>query len=524
MVKKLDGHWNFTEKLVAFFCAVLFIILAFISIGSILTTSSLNPYDMNKFINENIVIIQDSVLLNVAVIAVFIFLLKFLKGLEKYISIKVVSIVLILYVTVLGIVWVTAAQPIPRGDSQTINQTAQMIINNDYSALQGPQSYYQFYPFQTGFLFICEMFTRLFGIGNYTALAIINVVWLDAAYIALLWITKIVFDNRKTELLTIFLLAACLQPILFCTFIYGNLMGLAFSLWAVLLVLLYFKTNKKRLMLISAVLIAVAILVKENYSIVLIAMCIMLFLHFIKSRRWFSLVAILCVCCISFGVSSAVKYSYEVRANVNIGSGVPQLAWAAMGMEEKGSPMFPGWYNAYNDYVFKIHDENPKAASVEIDRYVKDRLKYFIAHPGYTMQFFANKTLSQWNEPTYESIWLSEAPETQRPLSMIAQEVYYGETNTILNQYFNYYVELIFFGAVAALFFSIKKPHLEFSFIPLIVLGGFLYHLIFEAKSSYILVYFIILIPYAANGFYLIARLKLKRREVLKLKPIQNKD
>lgn len=50
--------------------------------------------------------------------------------------------------------------------------------------------------------------------------------------------------------------------------------------------------------------------------------------------------------------------------------------------------------------------------------------------------------------------------------------------------------------------FSLKNPGLPFAFLPLIVLGGFLYHLLFEAKSLYILPYFVMLVPYAAYGLY----------------------
>ena len=36
--------------------------------------------------------------------------------------------------------------------------------------------------------------------------------------------------------------------------------------------------------------------------------------------------------------------------------------------------------------------------------------------------------------------------------------------------------------------------------LPLVVLGGFLYHMIFEAKSQYIYVYMMYLVPIAAQG------------------------
>jgi hypothetical protein len=52
--------------------------------------------------------------------------------------------------------------------------------------------------------------------------------------------------------------------------------------------------------------------------------------------------------------------------------------------------------------------------------------------------------------------------------------------------------------------------------LALIILGGFVYHLIFEAKSQYVLPYFIMMVPFAAYGFYSLVHLKLPRRKALK--------
>lgn len=92
--------------------------------------------------------------------------------------------------------------------------------------------------------------------------------------------------------------------------------------------------------------------------------------------------------------------------------------------------------------------------------------------------------------------------------------LYYGALNRGILQYFDYYVEIIFVGFAAAMFFAIKrKKDLCFLAIPLVILGGFAYHLLFEAKSQYILVYFFMMIPYAAWGYYRLVNIKLRKRE-----------
>jgi hypothetical protein len=53
--------------------------------------------------------------------------------------------------------------------------------------------------------------------------------------------------------------------------------------------------------------------------------------------------------------------------------------------------------------------------------------------------------------------------------------------------------------------------------IPLLFLGGFLYHALFEAKSQYVITYVIFMIPYAVWGFA--EAWRLSKRGILRLMP-----
>jgi hypothetical protein len=64
----------------------------------------------------------------------------------------------------------------------------------------------------------------------------------------------------------------------------------------------------------------------------------------------------------------------------------------------------------------------------------------------------------------------------------------------------NIYQQYIFFAAFVAVLLCFKKKDILCSGILLIVLGGFMYHLIFEAKSQYILPYFVLLCGFSAVG------------------------
>ena len=49
-----------------------------------------------------------------------------------------------------------------------------------------------------------------------------------------------------------------------------------------------------------------------------------------------------------------------------------------------------------------------------------------------------------------------------------------------------------------------KKANIETMLLPLILLGGFSYHLLFEGKSQYVLTYIIMMIPTASYALHTI--------------------
>ena len=65
----------------------------------------------------------------------------------------------------------------------------------------------------------------------------------------------------------------------------------------------------------------------------------------------------------------------------------------------------------------------------------------------------------------------------------------------------NQHQQFIFLGMLMGLAALLKKRDILSCILPLIILGGLTYHLLFEAKSQYALPYFILMMPVAAMGF-----------------------
>ena len=66
----------------------------------------------------------------------------------------------------------------------------------------------------------------------------------------------------------------------------------------------------------------------------------------------------------------------------------------------------------------------------------------------------------------------------------------------------NVYQQFVFLALLLGLIRLGKKKDLLRCLLPLILLGGLLYHLLFEAKSQYAMPYFVLILPIAAYGLF----------------------
>ena len=202
--------------------------------------------------------------------------------------------------------------------------------------------------------------------------------------------------------------------------------------------------------------------------------------------------------------------------------GMPSLLYIAMGLQE-AEQRAAGWYNGYNDDIYWGSDCNVDFCNKVAADFIAGRLQTFLSDPKCVVDFFGEKIISTWCDPTYQSIWsgplisLGNAAQTEWLRSL-----YSGETAfRILALGMNYFNIIIFSFSLVYILWSIfcgKKPLNLFElFCVLFFLGGFLFHLFWEAKCQYVYPYVIFLLPLAANGISTTGR-KLEQRLSICLK------
>ena len=491
-------------------CLFIFLAFGYIGIMSFFETS---VFDQTNLASELVIFEGDNIILNLFFTALVIALLFWLRRFYDFfakVSIRILEIGLAVWTAILGVIWIYSVTSVPAADSANLFEAATNSANDDYSKFfnnsgfyfseyYNGHNYFHFFPFQLGFVFFSEIVYRIFGTDSSMPVQIINVLSLASAYFALARITALLFKRKSIEFIAILLLAVCFQPVFLCTFVYGNIIGMSTAVWACLFLIKYFQTNRWVWIIPAACLLMLSTIVKYNNLIYLVAFVIMLILHAVKNKKWQSLAFALAMCILCVGSSKLIIMSYEARANTQFESGLTQTMYFDLGLQE--SPMAPGWYTktAVNDYMKGGFDaeRGNAVAQTSIDR----RLEEMSDDLGYAFDFFGKKILSQWNEPSYESIWISQVKQHSHELSDLAKDIYNnGFRGQLFALHFNFYMQILFvlFALGIYLLFIDRKTNIETVLLPLVLLGAFGYHLLFEAKSQYACTYIPLLVPTAA--------------------------
>ena len=488
---------------------ILVLVLAFmlaLTFCAFTQTADLNTNDPS---GEHIDFYSDNVFLNLLMQAMILCTLYLFYRHCDHIPLTRIQIVLGLWVFLTGTLFVASVKlraPYYT-DSYMVTYAAQRAAVHDYSILHDP--YFRRFPFQLGYVLYSELFFRVAGrilAGmpegyQWLALQEVNLLWLILAEIAVVQASRLLFKHERTVKLTAALLFVCFQPILSVTFLYGNTPSFACGCTAIWMFLLYLKNKRLRFALLTALFLTAAVTLKLNLLIFLVAIGGVWLLESMKERSWRSFICLVltvaCVLC----VSKQPQQLYEKRMRQSFGSGIPMIAWMAMGFDEGHAA--PGWYKEdHTVTAFYRTGEDPRATAALARLTLKNRAADFAAHPKQALHFFWDKFRSQWNEPTYESIWLNQVhmsfSEKGGVYSFLCGE---GSAERRTTAVMNQFQQLVYLGMLLGCIGLWHRKETKSCLLPLIVLGGLLYHLLFEAKSQYALPYFVLMLPVAAYGY-----------------------
>ncbi len=490
-------------------CALMVIIAGFLLCESFMHTMVLTN---TKEMFEEISYHHDNFIFSgIYVIAVFSLLTVFLPKLEK-LPVKVYGIILTVLTLVMGIWWVLSSQASPTADQYQVSHAAWKAAHNDYSFMT--DQYFSSCPYQLGMVLFYEVQIRLFGKLTDTVIytQIINVFYLAAAYITLIIILGKLFRSRRVQIIAAITMMSAVQPLLYTTFVYAIIPGIANVLLALLFEIKYFETENRKKYIwaaLSAFFMTFSIMVKTNNYIALIALMGIAAVKFINRRRISDAVYIAVTLVLSLNVLSGVSSLYEHRSGEKLTDPIPMICYVAMGLDDPHGSYgcnAKGWYSAHYTFSnFASRNYDPEATAEFAKDGIRNSVDKFASDYGYTNDFFYEKNTSQWNEPSYACLWVNLVMRRYNEvepgkLCKAVLNTNGGKSHSDLLEYMNIHQLFIFLGTFAGVLVCFKKKDLFCSSLILIILGAFLYHMIFEGKSQYIMPYYIILTGFSAAG------------------------
>lgn len=488
---------------------VITLVIGYLLIASVFSTCYLGTIKYStmsgeiEFNSEHTFYMRDNVWIHLLLFIAFsVFLTLYArKAHKRFLDSKVIGWAAVFLMTLIAVYIVLAGAYEPSSDQKHVVDAAMAFYMGDYSELE-PGGYIFLNPHQFGILLFYWGLCILFGGLNNVGFQLVNVALIVLSYIVLAKLCGLIMLDDKDRSGHVLAVSALFLPYLFyATYLYGTVVGFLFAILAYYSILLFLKKGKLFLLTVGCICMAAAVLVRSNYLIFLVAALICLMggtIENIKNRKMVYrglLCGILMVgscLVIKWGANGFLTY-------LNGGDkveGLPMITYVAMGLQD--GKCAPGWYNVYNYTVYvenQFIQENTIAAAKEK---IIDIVRQYPQNITASVSFFIKKIVSQWNNPTYGSLAILDERIGSGGLNWLLNE---GIARYIYLGYVNLIHTWILTGSFLYMVMRIKKNTWRELLLPLTFLGGFLFHLVWEAKTTYAISYVLLLIPLCIWGY-----------------------
>lgn len=430
---------------------------------------------------------------------------------------KLFPYLILLTISFLQIIFVLKMKTSLRYDTLKIFDEAISLLNNETLSPQYSSGYFAKYPNNIPLCIItCILlkFANLLGISKNAYMIyvqLINVFMIDISFFfSYLLINK----ARNKNFGIIFLLLCLFNPLtyLIAPFYYTHTFSMAFSTGAIFLFICCLEKNislKKRLIyaFLMGILISIGFKVRATVVIIPIALFIYLLLNIklLTKRSFYILAAFLGALLIGFTSYHLVEKNY-VKFNYSK-TGYPATHWIMLGLQHTGG------YNAADDAYtecFKTKSEKTKATKLVIKQRLKD-----MGCPG-LIKLWKHKMELTWSDGTDDFIDNISMTKTYG----IKNDFISGSRNDILVTYchiYHFMILLLMFISICSAFF--RKPDNILYIINLNLLGGIIFHLLWEAGEVYNISFSCTILVLATEGFYISSN-HLKAFKRYKIRPI----
>lgn len=455
--------------------------------------------------DEHINLWKDSILFNIFQITCAAAGLYFFGKLSVFLQPKIRRNILLAVCCVIAagisFYWVMNSGTEPQADQALVAGFAESFNNGDFQGLQ-KGGYMAVYSQQLGLATFMRVLFRIFGAGNYYAFQLFSAAMVPViVFSGCMVVRELSNDDARVELYYMLLAVTCFPMYAYTAFVYGDLISMPLvllAIWGFLSCIKNFRVWKLVGLGLSA---GLAVALRINVIIVVAAMVIVALVKLIagrngqRNRQIFFTGCSVVAGVLFFQIMIWLGYS-SVRGED--ASSMPALCFVAMGLNDDDSE--PGWYNARSLELFAVSDYDVKLANKNALAFIKEYVDIYRANPRYMVDFFTRKMNAQWNAPMYQCLAMND--KIVREQSALVADIYFGgKAGRLVERYAKLY-QLLVYGSILFLLASKRKSwnEIEKYVLLIAVFGGFLFSLMWEAKTRYVFPYLLMALPYAALG------------------------
>ena len=494
------------EKFESYICkiiCVIFFLICLLLIFFSLRSTGYNPGGDGHF-SEDVLFEQDSIFMNILEMGIFVICMGiFIATLDRLFGNRrrVNMILLWIFMLISGIgslIWVVSLHEYPQADQYFICQVAMQMNAGDFSALQ-KGGYAAIYQQQLGMITLLRIFFKLFGDMRWIVFQMFNALFVPVIIFGGYQITRVLSkDSSNTERIYLILSFLFIPMYIYSPYVYGEIMSTAFSVIGIWLFLECYAQMRWYKLLGLGLSMGIAVQLRENCIIILIAMVLVAlvscFCGNIKISMEVILASVIGVALL-WGIIHGGIYARYIGDDVE---GMPASLHIAMGTNDDG--VNAGYYNVYNYATFSECDYNAELADQKAKQKLKEFMLYCRENPYQAIDFYARKIEGQWNVPMLQCLSMNGKYNTDA-INGIAKKMYMGNLSGYAQNFMNVWQQVVYvFSGILIVVIWNKWKKIEYYLLPVAVIGGFLFSILWEAKARYIFIYMILLIPLAAIG------------------------
>ena len=518
----IDNHYEnhngsvkgFTDKFLKFcnstVTVIMIILLGYLFLLSIFDTSMLAWTTMisEDGTTEKTMYLTDDPIFHITAIALIIMLGYLIVSKCKKLSPKTLKMILIIVHVAVAIALfacILIFDYMPVNDQHTVLDSADKLVHGDYSPWQSGGKNYIF-PWLNSLTLLFALPVYLFGInGSIITIRIFNIGMLLLASYSLYGFCKECGLKSAVASLGFILY---LPVSLYIFFVYGNLACMSLSMFSIWMAVRYLNHRRKRDGLFTVAALSIAALYKEHALITMIAIIIVIGVYSITSRCLKQLLWIPVIVLVYFCSGFAVDTTIQTVTGEEIEADIDVYACLYIGITE--GERANGWYIPINTFLLERYNYDYDLYNERMKALYQEHANSFWKDPGYVVDFFAKKSASQWNNPTFQSIWNIQAMlivnqiirEEGEKLDLSSLWIDGAFSNMLFYYIFNLIQSLILFGSLWYFVFDSRKAALPVLLPAITFIGGYIFLFIWEAKAQYTFMFFVMLFPYAATGWH----------------------